>query len=195
MSATSSQPAIKYVTLCHLGTKWCGWFSTRPTINHLDVLTLWFSVVQFRPLIFHKSTACFRPMILSSVWTKNTQNCVYLSCFLRLFFVFSSCLSLFGFESSSIKVATRRKSPPEKCDLERTVYLHVIKVPHAAKKLDALIYIEKGWLVRTTLSLYSVALWRFRLSFVASKLTFTRNCTTSSGASGRRTDIQWSLFI
>ena len=30
LSATSSQPAIKFVTSRHLGTKWCGWFSTRP---------------------------------------------------------------------------------------------------------------------------------------------------------------------
>lgn len=89
---------------CHLGTKWCGWFSTRPKARfeplilsgHFDPLV---SVVQFSPLIFRGSTGCFRPMTLSSVWTKNTQNCVYLSCFLRLFFVFSSCLCLFGFES------------------------------------------------------------------------------------------------
>ena len=33
------------------------------------------------------------------------------------------------------------------------------------------------------------------LLFVASKLTFTRNCTTSVGASGRRTEIQCSLFM
>ena len=36
---------------------------------------------------------------------------------LRVSFVFSSCLCLFWFECSSIKVATRRKSSPEKCDL------------------------------------------------------------------------------
>ena len=41
---------------------------------------------------------------------------------------------------------------------------------------------KKGWLVRTTLLRYSSV---FRLSFVASKLTFTRNRTKSSGASGR----------
>ena len=87
LSATSSQSAIKFVTSRHLGTKWCGWFSTRPKalfdplIGHFDPLI---SVVQFRPLIFHKSTGYFRPMISSSVSTKSTQNCVYLSCFLRV---------------------------------------------------------------------------------------------------------------
>ena len=122
LSATSSQPAIKFIASCHLGTKWCGWFSTRPKAHfeplissgHFDPLV---SVVQFRPLIFHRSTGCFCPMLLSSLWVKSTQNCVYLSCFLRLSFVFSSCLCIFGFECSYIKVATRRKSSLEKCDL------------------------------------------------------------------------------
>lgn len=54
---------------------------------------------------------------------------------------------------------------------------------------------KKGWLVRTTLLRYSAVFLRFRLSFVASKLTFTRNCTTSSGALRRSTEIQWSLFM
>lgn len=36
---------------------------------------------------------------------------------------------------------------------------------------------------------------RFRISFIASKITLTRNFTTSSGASGRSTEIQWSLFM
>ena len=31
--------------------------------------------------------------------------------------------------------------------------------------------------------------------FVASKLTSIKNFTTSSGASGRSTEIQWSLFM
>ena len=56
MSATSSQPAIKFVTSRHLGTKWSGWFSTRPKAHfeplissgHFDPLV---SVVQFSPLI------------------------------------------------------------------------------------------------------------------------------------------------
>ena len=39
------------------------------------------------------------------------------------------------------------------------------------------------------------AIFVFLRDFVASKLTFTRKCTTSSGASGRRTEIQWSLFM
>ena len=68
MSATSSQPAIKFATSRHLGTKWCGWFSTRPkalfeplvSSGHFDPLV---SVVQFRPLIFHKSTGYFHPVI------------------------------------------------------------------------------------------------------------------------------------
>ena len=141
MSATSSQPAIKFVTSRHLGTKWCGWFSTRPKAHFEPLISKCHfaplvSVVQFRPLIFHRSTGCFRPMLLPSLWAKSTQNCVYLSCFLRLFFVFSSCLCLLGFECSFIKVATRRKSSPEKCDLGRATHSHVKKVPFAAKKID-----------------------------------------------------------
>ena len=125
MSATSSQPAIKFVTSRHLGTKWCGWFSTRPkalfepliSSGHFDPLV---SVVQFRPLIFHKSTGCFRPMILSSVWTKNTQNCVYLSCFLRLFFVFSSCLCFWGSNRFVYKNANKREKFTQKMWFRRT---------------------------------------------------------------------------
>ena len=60
------------------------------------------------------------------------------------------------------------------------------------QKIRWTIFGRKGWLVRTILSLYSFVFLHFRLSFVASKLTFTRNCTTSSG---RRTEIQWSLFM
>lgn len=42
------------------------------------------------------SRAALRPMILSSVLTKNTQNCVYLSYFLRLSFVFFFVFVPFG---------------------------------------------------------------------------------------------------
>ena len=92
MSATSSQPAIKVVTSRHLGTKWCGWFSTRPKAlfepliskRHFDPLV---SVVQFIPLIFRRSTGCFRSMILSSVGRKIRK----IACIFRVFFVFFSC--------------------------------------------------------------------------------------------------------
>ena len=53
---------------------------------------------------------------------------------------------------------------------------------------DGLIGRKKGWLVRTTPLHYSAVILRFRLSFVASKLMFTRNRTTSSRASGRSTE-------
>lgn len=66
----------------------------------------------------------------------------------------------------------------------------LIKLLFAAIKRMDLSAEEKGWLVRTTLLRYSAVFLRFRLSFVVSKLTFTRNCTTSSVASGRSTEIK-----
>ena len=103
MNATSSQPAIKFVTSRHLGTKWCGWFSTRPKAlfeplipsGHFDPLL---SVVQFRPLIF------------SFVRRKIRK----ISCFFRVFFVFFSCfLRVCAFSGSNKivhnSVAERRK--------------------------------------------------------------------------------------
>ena len=151
--------------------------------------------------------------------------CVNISCFFRVFFVFFAYITTWKTKngpiafvkhtpcspesdtSSSIKVASNTKrssikvwlwaksSPQKKCDFGNAVQLHVIKVPHAAKKIDGLTDRGKGWLVRTILLLYSVVLWRFRLSFVASKLTFRRNWITSVGASERSTEIQWSLFM
>ena len=96
MSATSSQPAIKFIASRHLGTKWCGWCSTRPkdhfepliSSGHFDPLV---SVVQFRPLIFHKSTGCFRPMIcplFGRKYAKLRVSFVFSSSFFRVFFVF-----------------------------------------------------------------------------------------------------------
>ena len=46
---------------------------------------------------------------------------------------------------------------------------------NGARYIEHIMAEEKGWLVRTILLLYSVVLRRFRLSFVASKLTFRRN--------------------
>ena len=92
MSATSSQPAIKFVASRHLGTKWCGWFSTTPkalfepliSSGHFAPLI---SVVQFRPLIFRGSTGCFRPMICPLFGRKIRK----IACIFRVFFVFFSC--------------------------------------------------------------------------------------------------------
>ena len=50
----------KFLTSCHLGAKWCGWFSTRPKAHfeHLISSGLFdplVSVVQFRPLVLEES--------------------------------------------------------------------------------------------------------------------------------------------
>ena len=62
------------------------------------------------------------------------------------------------------------------------------KTAVCGKKPDGVIGRKKGWLVKTTLLHYSAVFLRFRLSFVASKLMFTRNRTTSSRASGSLAD-------
>ena len=117
MSATSSQPAIKFVTSRHLGTKWCGWFSTRPkalfepliSSGHFDPLV---SVVQFRPLIFSFGRRKVRKI----------------ACFFRVFFVFFSCfLRVCAFSGSNKfihKSVVKREKIVHKSVLESEKIVH-----------------------------------------------------------------------
>ncbi len=73
MSATSSQPAIKYVTSRHLGTKWCGCFSTGPKALFEPLI----SKCHFAPLLFKaQEDARRRVMRYSPKGADDIHDCV-----------------------------------------------------------------------------------------------------------------------
>lgn len=97
MSATSSQPAIKFVTSRHLGTKWCGWFSTTPKAHFKPLI----SKCHFDPLLFNgpnwtidfpQINRLFSPdvflLLLDVKYAKLRVSFVFSSSIFRVFFVF-----------------------------------------------------------------------------------------------------------
>ena len=94
---------VVWLVFNQTGFRSLGYFDQLIPSGHFDPLV---SVVQFRPLIFHKSTGCFRPMILSSVWTKTRK----IACIFRVFFVFVTFwVRMFVHKSGNTKKKFPRK--------------------------------------------------------------------------------------